>query len=64
MRWGQLSRNREPFALVDVFTILVSHAVLLLALWRLMQRADLDSDGPAEATRPRPWLKPRADPDA
>jgi hypothetical protein len=28
--------------LVDNFSILLSHALLLLALWRLLQRTDLD----------------------
>ena len=35
--------------MIDNFALVVTHALLALALWRLVQRDDLDSDPPAEA---------------
>ncbi|MFM5886361.1 MAG: hypothetical protein ACKOQ3_13725 [Novosphingobium sp.] len=46
--------------MVDNFALFVPHAVLLIALWRLIQRSDLDREGPEE---PRPGQRrepPRA----
>ncbi|MFN3620949.1 hypothetical protein [Sphingorhabdus sp.] len=32
--------------MIDNFSIFLSHALLALALWRLMHRADLDAEDP------------------
>ena len=45
--------------MVDVFTILFSHAIILVAMWRLLLRDDLDHDDPASLEEQRPWLKGR-----
>jgi hypothetical protein len=45
--------------LIDYFAIGLTHALLALAIWRLLQRADLDSDGDAAAKPAKPWLKGR-----
>ena len=38
--------------MVDYFSLVLSHGVLLIAFWRLMQRDDLDSEAPcAERTQ-------------
>ncbi len=34
--------------MVDYFSLALSHAVLLLAFWRLMLRDDLDAEAPRE----------------
>jgi hypothetical protein len=45
--------------MVDYFAIALTHGLIALAVWRLMNRDDLDSDT-AEAAKPaRPWLKDR-----
>lgn len=33
--------------MIDNFALVLSHALMALAVWRLLQRADLDSDMPA-----------------
>ena len=39
--------------MIDYFSLAVSHGLLAFAFWRLMLRADLDSDeGEAEPERP------------
>lgn len=43
--------------MVDVFTILFSHAIILVAMWRLMQRDDLDFDDVGTPGPVRPWVK-------
>lgn len=30
--------------MIDIFAILLHHGLMLLAIWRLVQREDLDSD--------------------
>jgi hypothetical protein len=49
--------------MVDYFSLAVSHAVLLLAFWRLMQRDDLDAepsrDEACDAEQPGPDPEPR-----
>jgi hypothetical protein len=59
--------------MIDNFSILLSHALLAFALWRLMNRADLDlEEQPVPDTEPegfgqqrRPKAgKPKATPDA
>ncbi|MFC0590031.1 hypothetical protein ACFFF7_11450 [Novosphingobium aquiterrae] len=37
--------------MIDIFALSVSHAVLLFALWRLVQDGTLDREGPEEAPR-------------
>jgi len=32
--------------MVDYFSLVLSHGVLLIAFWRLMQRDDLDTEAP------------------
>ena len=47
--------------MIDYFAIGLTHGLLALAAWRLLLRADLDSDGD-DATRRKPWLKePKAE---
>ncbi len=41
--------------MIDTFSLMVSHGLILIALWRLLSRADLDResfDVDAEADRP------------
>ena len=45
--------------MIDLFTLVLTHGLIALALWRMLFRPDLDDDH-AEAQEPRkPWLKPR-----
>ena len=46
--------------MVDYFTLALTHGLMALALWRLLTRADLDSDAPDEKPR-RPWTRDRSD---
>ena len=49
--------------MIDTFALLLSHGLILLAAWRLVQRRDLDDDhAPAEArpARRRPPPEDRA----
>ena len=42
--------------MIDLFTLALTHGLILFALWRLLFRPELDvEDAPAQA--PRPWLK-------
>lgn len=43
--------------MIDIFTILLSHGLILLAAWKLLFRDDLDHDVPVAVAAPRPWLK-------
>ena len=43
--------------MIDNFALGLTHALMLLAAWRLLSRADLDEDG---ATGPQRWW-PRKD---
>jgi hypothetical protein len=45
--------------MIDIFALVVTHAVLALALWRLVQRDDLDLDPPAEEAPSTPPPPPR-----
>ncbi len=50
---GTLEDSR---GLIDLFTLALTHGLILLALWRLLFRDELDvEDAPAAARRP--WLK-------
>lgn len=48
--------------MIDNFALAVSHGLILLAAWRLVQRPDLnDDDAPARPSSPRwrPFAKDR-----
>jgi hypothetical protein len=46
--------------LIDYFAIGLTHGLLALAAWRLLSRADLDSeDGDKPKGPRRPWVKDR-----
>ncbi|AMK16967.1 hypothetical protein K663_02890 [Sphingobium sp. MI1205] len=36
--------------MIDAFSLLISHGVIMLAAWRLLSRADLDDESQAERT--------------
>ena len=42
--------------MIDIFSILLTHGLILLVGWRLLFRDDLDSDDPHGERAPRPWL--------
>lgn len=41
--------------MIDYFALGLSHALMALAAWRLMARADLDQEGAAEGQRRPRW---------
>ncbi|WP_165853528.1 hypothetical protein [Aurantiacibacter aquimixticola] len=43
--------------MIDIFTIALTHGLILAACWRLLFRDDLDSGDPDAAKTKRPWLK-------
>ena len=44
--------------MIDTFSILLAHSLLLLAAWRLLHRPDLDiEDAPAEPKSAGHWGK-------
>ncbi|WP_169747306.1 hypothetical protein [Aurantiacibacter luteus] len=44
--------------MIDIFSILLTHGLILLACWRMLPRADLDDETAGVAPAPaRPWLK-------
>ncbi len=42
--------------MIDIFSILLTHGLILLVGWRLLFREDLDVDHPEDETPSRPWL--------
>lgn len=44
--------------MVDIFALSVPHVVLLIALWRLVRRDDLDREGADLPRRGRPGREP------
>jgi len=51
-------------SLVDILSLALTHGLMAIALWRLLQRDDLDRDASDEATPRRPWSrKPAVAPD-
>ncbi|MDE1467428.1 hypothetical protein [Aurantiacibacter sp. D1-12] len=42
---------------IDIFSILLTHGLILVAAWRLLAREDLDRNSGDEAPPPPPWLK-------
>ena len=50
--------------MVDILTLAVTHALMAIALWRLLSRDDLGRDVGEASAAPRPWLRdPAAGPD-
>jgi hypothetical protein len=51
--------------MIDNFGLLVSHALIMIAAWRLLWRPDLDDDGaaPTAADAPR-WIRRKDRPGA
>ncbi len=47
--------------MIDYFAIALTHGLMVLAVWRLLARPDLDDDSLAseEEARPKPWLAAR-----
>lgn len=45
--------------MIDNFALVVTHGLLALALWRLVQRSDLDLDPLVEETPPPPPPEPK-----
>jgi hypothetical protein len=50
----------DRFLMIDLFALAVPHFVMAIAVWRLVQRADLDDD-PALPGREQPVAKPLPD---
>ena len=49
--------------MIDLFTLALTHGLIVLALWRLLFRPELDVEDPS--ARPKPWRKDeKASPDA
>jgi hypothetical protein len=46
--------------MIDYFTLALTHGLIALALWRMLLRADLDSDTP-DAPKRRPWKREPTD---
>ena len=44
--------------MIDIFSIFLTHGLILLVGWRLLPRADLDDETAGDAPAPaRPWLR-------
>ena len=46
--------------MIDNFSLAVSHRLILLAVWRLFRRPDLDTDSPHAPDDPQPKGRSRA----
>ena len=46
--------------MIDLFTLALTHGLIVLALWRLLFRPELDTEDAPEGPR-RPWLKDAPD---
>ena len=46
--------------MIDLFTLALTHGLIVLALWRLMFRPELDVEDAPEGPR-RPWIKDAPD---
>ena len=42
--------------MIDLFSLALTHGLMLIALWRLLQRPELDVEDAVAGPR-RPWLK-------
>jgi hypothetical protein len=45
--------------MIDNFSILLTHGLMLLCAWRLFSRADLDRETPDGDVPQKGWRKPR-----
>ncbi|WEK45318.1 MAG: hypothetical protein P0Y56_09745 [Candidatus Andeanibacterium colombiense] len=48
--------------MIDYFAIALTHGLLALAAWRLLSRADLDSEESKSKGLAKPWLRNRRAP--
>ncbi|APE27308.1 hypothetical protein [Aurantiacibacter gangjinensis] len=48
--------------MIDLFSIALSHGLILAAMWRVMMRPELDEEGAADSKPERPWLKKQQEP--
>ena len=46
--------------MIDNFALAVSHGLILLAVWRLLSRPDIDADEPPAPDEPQPKGHARA----
>jgi hypothetical protein len=44
--------------MIDIFALGLTHALMALAAWRLMARADLDREGAPEEPSRKSWQRP------
>lgn len=51
----------DAIRVIDYFSIALTHGLILLALWRLLLRDELDVEGTATTANPRPWVKDAPD---
>ncbi len=51
-------RCRDSRRLIDIFSLALTHGLIVLALWRLLPRDELDVEDAGPAPR-RPGVKPR-----
>jgi len=47
-------------SLVDILSLALTHGLMAVALWRLLQREDLDRDAGDVAAPGRPWSRKQA----
>ena len=47
--------------MIDLFTLALTHGLIVLALWRLLFRPELDVEEAAAGAR-KPWLKDGGEP--
>ncbi|WP_340588397.1 hypothetical protein [Erythrobacter alti] len=45
--------------MIDYFSIVLTHGLIMVAVWRLLFRAELDDEKAVQAEPDRPWLKNR-----
>ncbi|MFC4254051.1 hypothetical protein GRI97_01360 [Altererythrobacter xixiisoli] len=45
--------------MIDYFTLALTHGLMLIAIWRLAFRADLDADDGTDSPRAKPWMRGR-----
>ncbi len=50
--------------MIDNFALAISHGLILLAIWRLLSRPDLDNEGASEAAASEPSTTPKGRPGA
>ncbi|WP_271079251.1 hypothetical protein [Aurantiacibacter sp. MUD61] len=47
--------------MIDIFSILLTHGLILLVGWRMLFREDLDFDNPGDGKALRPWERGSGD---